>query len=678
MEAAEAVKPTTLKIRLSLSSKNGKGKKSEKEDQKVVEAPVPEKRKRAPEHFGMQPKQIFTGFYSDSNKRLKKTVFNGMLRVPPFTTALVKDAIKNVESNGFTGLDSKFNLPDVQEMLRPSLDPALASSFLITSLRAGNAGTTRVTSGPLTSIVGGKRIRGGGEGDVPMEDVSQPVLEQQQPPLPQQNPTAPESVKVSPPNPVQLEVQARNPVVPQPMEVANSSQPQSKKKEEKPLVPQPMEVSVVNPAKDVSASARNIAPVAKPVAPLPQAPVIHARAIPQAPATPLRAPLYTMPKSPIMPLETASVNVPQLSVQQPNTNANTKSPAPVPVPSTDTKKADVTNNVAVIKPLPPTTAAVKEKKPLSGEQEKTIELPSWYNAKTVSGFEKSLLPEWFNNSSDHRTESSYIVARGRILDVARRSSNKYLTSTAVRRCVVGDAGSIVRLHEFLVTWGFINGSAIGDNAPLQVISEVSSPTSEVKWTLQMSDLLGVAVTNFSKKKKLEGDVIERLEIDWESISEQVGGGVSPSECYQKFLSTDFSEIGGNGDKVKVANVSPCKDEATREDLIADLIDGVKPSVAKAVVDAALIATDADISTAQKAAVLGAISSKAVERAREEEASTSRILQEILDLRMARLENRLSLLDDLEGMLDAERMALELERRDLYTNRCRFWFNSDSA
>jgi hypothetical protein len=511
-----------------------------------------------------------------------------------------------------------------------------------------------------------------------MEDVSQPVLEQQQPPLPQQNPTAPESVKVSPPNPVQLEVQARNPVVPQPMEVANLSQPQSKKKEEKPLVPQPMEVSVVNPAKDVSASASNIAPVAKPVDPLPQAPVIHARAIPQAPATPLRAPLYTMPKSPIMPLETASVNVPQLSVQQPNTNANTKSPAPVPVPSTDTKKADVTNNVAVIKPLPPTTAAVKEKKPLSGEQEKTIELPSWYNAQTVSGFEKSLLPEWFNNSSDHRTESSYIVARGRILDVARRSSNKYLTSTAVRRCVVGDAGSIVRLHEFLVTWGFINGSAIGDNAPLQVISEVSSPTSEVKWTLQMSDLLGVAVTNFSKKKKLEGDVIERLEIDWESISEQVGGGVSPSECYQKFLSTDFSEIGGNGDKVKVANVSPCKDEATREDLIADLIDGVKPSVAKAVVDAALTATDADISTAQKAAVLGAISSKAVERAREEEASTSRILQEILDLRMARLENRLSLLDDLEGMLDAERMALELERRDLYTNRCRFWFNSDSA
>jgi SWI/SNF related-matrix-associated actin-dependent regulator of chromatin subfamily C len=32
-----------------------------------------------------------------------------------------------------------------------------------------------------------------------------------------------------------------------------------------------------------------------------------------------------------------------------------------------------------------------------------------------------------------------------------------------------------------------------------------------------------------------------------------------------------------------------------------------------------------------------------------------------------------MLDDVEGILEAEKVALELERRDLYTARCRHWF-----
>lgn len=190
----------------------------------------------------------------------------------------------------------------------------------------------------------------------------------------------------------------------------------------------------------------------------------------------------------------------------------------------------------------------------------------------------------------------------------------------------------------------------------------------------MTNALGIAVTKFSTKRKLESDTVEQLEVDWDSIAKEVGKGVTTAECFQKFLATDFEKTDQNN--VQVVDLSPTTEDSSREDLIADLVDGVKPKVAQAVVDAALAATDGDTSTAQKAGVLGAIASKAVERAREDEAATSRILQEILDLRMAKLENRLSLLDDLELMLDAERMALELERRDLYTNRCRHWFNAD--
>ena len=45
--------------------------------------------------------------------------------------------------------------------------------------------------------------------------------------------------------------------------------------------------------------------------------------------------------------------------------------------------------------------------------------------------------------------------------------------------------------------------------------------------------------------------------------------------------------------------------------------------------------------------------------------------------MAKLENKLSLLEDVEGILDAERIAIELERRDLYTTRCHHWFAGGS-
>ena len=107
------------------------------------------------------------------------------------------------------------------------------------------------------------------------------------------------------------------------------------------------------------------------------------------------------------------------------------------------------------------------------------------------------------------------------------------------------------------------------------------------------------------------------------------------------------------------------------------MDGVRPEVARAAIDSALHASNGNLSETQQASLLSAVASQAAERAREEESAVNRVLQEILDQRMSKLENRLSLLDDLECMFDAERMALELERRDLYTLRCRHWFAGDS-
>ena len=75
----------------------------------------------------------------------------------------------------------------------------------------------------------------------------------------------------------------------------------------------------------------------------------------------------------------------------------------------------------------------------------------------------------------------------------------------------------------------------------------------------------------------------------------------------------------------------------------------------------------------KAAVLGLMVRDAMDTAQEQEERVVEILSEVMELRMQRIESRLSTLDDVEDMLETERVALELERRDLYTARCRHWF-----
>ena len=821
-KAREVTKP--LKIRLSLSSRFDKTKKEqpaaeEKKPEPVVAEPE-KKRKRKTNYSGMMPKQIFTGFYSDNNKKLKRTVYDGALRIPPGTIELVRNAIKDVKEKALDGIDSKFQLPDMDAMLRPSLDPMLSSDFSVTELHAGKNGTTLVTARRLVAPgIQPERIRGGGEEDVEMEDASQksqpastvPVVAQTVQPVPSGQPIpanplasattgavpvqaaaiAPATTNmvitqqatpvpgvnvVAPPvqvpviaatnvvqnqQPVPVPLVAAPPVQVPVIAVTNAVQSQRP-------VPVPLVAAAVNTVQiQPLAPAPAVAPVpvlvpvptklattpliatahtpqsivnstitgqpqaftpmqlaqmavkaptapAQPTAPInvavtkpplqntlnpsvtgqvtniaPSTQVPNVTSLPVAsriaiimppPQVPLNSAFPGQTPQPTRPLSAVTSIAPVSQVGTPTQNGSNAalSAAPTPTP----KPVGFTvSNVAVMKTLSTQPDAKEaEKKPLAGDQEPTTNLPPWYGSKSVSNVEKTVLPEWFNYSAIHRTEASYITARERIINVARRSSNKYLTSTSVRRCVAGDAGSIMRLHRFLVTWGFINGSAIGDSAPLQVTKRSapkSIPTLENKWTAQMTIALGLAVNEFSSKKRsIEAGAETKLQMDWDGVAKKVGKQVTPDECYQKFLSTDFNDDKLGSSNVKIVDLSATED-TSREDLIADLIDGVKPQVVQVVVEAALNATDGDVNAAKRAGVLGAISSQAAERAQKEEAATSHILQQILDLRMAKLENRLSLLDDLEGMLDAERMALELERRDLYTNRCRHWFNADT-
>lgn len=318
-----------------------------------------------------------------------------------------------------------------------------------------------------------------------------------------------------------------------------------------------------------------------------------------------------------------------------------------------------------------------------------VDLPSWYDPEKASDLEKRLLPEWFNNSASHRTEATYIQTREKLVSVAWANPDKFLTATAVRRCVVGDAGSLLRLHELLTHWRIINAVAAGESVPAapdtryqhDEMESRKRPIEDTFWTDGRKEMLAkLVVENSNKKLKTDPNAMEsdgfkkggQVDIDWKAIAADVGGGVSSTECQRTFLSLPLAApSSGTSAKPSRGNMS-VGIRAAREEILKDLVKDVRPEVIEAATKAALQKTG-DIQEAQKGALLGSIAAKAEERAAAEEESANELLLELLNQRMKKLENRVSLLDEVEGMLEAERVSLELERRDLYTARCRHWF-----
>jgi SWI/SNF related-matrix-associated actin-dependent regulator of chromatin subfamily C len=172
-------------------------------------------------------------------------------------------------------------------------------------------------------------------------------------------------------------------------------------------------------------------------------------------------------------------------------------------------------------------------------------------------------------------------------------------------------------------------------------------------------------------------------IDWEFVAKEVGQGATSADCEQQFLSMPIQpETSAREGSITPDTTTSIENKErtaaasaaykSQPDMIRDLIEQSDPQVIHAVVQAALEQTP-DLAKAQQAAIAGLGIHQAVQEARSEEDAIACIMSEIVELRMKKLENRMVLLDDVEGLLEAERVALELERRDLYTARCRHWF-----
>jgi SWI/SNF related-matrix-associated actin-dependent regulator of chromatin subfamily C len=332
------------------------------------------------------------------------------------------------------------------------------------------------------------------------------------------------------------------------------------------------------------------------------------------------------------------------------------------------------------------------------------ERPEWYRKDSISDIERSMLPEWFDSSSPHRTPESYMRAREIAVKMTNTMVNRNVTSAMMRRSIVGDAGSLLRLRDFLVHWGIINDDAINDSAPTPASLRTDLKRPKEFSEDMRSDLI-LAVVHQAKRQKLgtdaDGDYAMGVDtissftpISWEEVASKVGHGASAEECQQKFMmeslqpetsvssaerpitpeaTNDASKLAAVVSKSSsVATTNQTKEDYQRE-FIASLVQKSSPYIIEAVFNAAVNASGGIVPASQAAALLGLQLSRSVEEARSHEVDLAERLSKLVDMRMKKLENRMAMMDDVEGMLEAEKTALELERRDLYTARCKHWF-----
>ncbi|GAV30459.1 hypothetical protein PMKS-003973 [Pichia membranifaciens] len=227
-------------------------------------------------------------------------------------------------------------------------------------------------------------------------------------------------------------------------------------------------------------------------------------------------------------------------------------------------------------------------------QTHTIVLPSysaWFSLSTIHEIERESLPEFFQTVNKNKTAEIYMKYRNFMINSYRLNPNDYLSYTAVRRNLIGDAGSLLRLHKFLTKWGLINYQVNPETRPKQTEPPYTGdfvidydtprgmfPFESYKPPTTFPDLkkfraiLATPTTDAEEEKKdtedseqtlpaggepplkkrkiLKPDIdhnwdeallqklvegVSKHKNDWYKIAEYVGGNKTPDECIIRFL-----------------------------------------------------------------------------------------------------------------------------------------------
>jgi hypothetical protein len=687
---------------IAVADSSNKKKESNEQNAKETSSspPVRYSSLQRPNGQGMKPKSILMGIYGPRGEKIRHVVHEGALALPESAIAILQETQTTCQRNGATLVDS-FPLPAIDGVVRPCLDNENAKSIVITELSSEERPPPPPPPQPVVTMVMGPH------GQL-VPSVQQPPPQQHQPIQPQEKwQTTARNWKLKLPS-CEDNVQEER--------IRGGGDDGREDDDDVEMTDAPSKDETAETGKETQTTTAATTANAMEVT------ADQAASTTSAPST--SAGQAAAPDAVVAPeASTSSDAKPAESLPTLTATTTTAPTATTPTPVTSTAPdvssctLDETQKIPAVIPLPkkPDEQWQQHVPPPNDEMHSDVVKtpnPSWFDSNSVSDLERTMLPEWFDGSATHRTADTYKQARNKIMFISNQLKQRNLTATSARRTIPGDAGSLLRLHKFLTTWGLINEDAINDSAPTApgmrenagssssnsytTTTTNSNNKSNIVWDESSREELMEAVVEAaasSKKRKTSADdetsSLVHASIDWNVVSKRVGNGATATECEKVFLALPLEAA---AEKVKERSITPDVSSSERieeeeeeeeektllvgNELLKNIIESAHPEVVKAATDAALAATN-DVSQAQKAGLLALVASEAAGRAKKEEETVSRLLAELQEQRLQKLENRMALLDDVEGILEAERVALELERRDLYTARCRHWFGGAS-
>ncbi|KAF8003885.1 hypothetical protein HF325_001333 [Metschnikowia pulcherrima] len=206
---------------------------------------------------------------------------------------------------------------------------------------------------------------------------------------------------------------------------------------------------------------------------------------------------------------------------------------------------------------------------------------AWFNMKKIHQIERDSLPEFFETTHPSKLPVIYADYRNFMVNAYRLNPNEYLTLTSCRRTLVGDVGTLMRVHRFLNKWGLINyqvnpqfkpayalektpdGKLVGlpycgdfhvqyDTPrglfPFNTYKPMPGNWAEIRKKRIEDNMLSDTTDSEepAAKKQRVGDWsptelanllmgIETHKNDWYMIAKMVGGHRTPQECILKFL-----------------------------------------------------------------------------------------------------------------------------------------------
>jgi hypothetical protein len=266
--------------------------------------------------------------------------------------------------------------------------------------------------------------------------------------------------------------------------------------------------------------------------------------------------------------------------------------------------------------------------------------PSWFKADSVSSVELRYLPEFFDASSRIRSPAVYLSIRSYICNLYAQNTSIYLSATDCRRKIAGDAGSIMRIHNFLDSFGVINHA---------VPAEARPPMSPMAASL--TPLGGPAALPVHRADDGFLGVSSGARCKWDETADAaLAAAVLRHGDDWAAVARDLATSTKAGEKSIGITAEDCIIRFAQLPLQSGSEEAISSSAASSM----------EVEGGSRA-----------EEAHPAYQSIQKLLNEYIGARLAAVEEKVKLLASAEAVLTAEQRRLDLERRDLQVQRAQF-------